>query len=66
MKLEHRLATLVGLAVGLAGVALVPGAAAGAPRRRRPAAISSAPTRSSCAGAGADRRSGACREQLHA
>jgi hypothetical protein len=29
MKLEHRLATLVGLAVGLAGVALVPGAAAG-------------------------------------
>jgi hypothetical protein len=29
MKLEHRLATVVGLAVGLAGVALVPMAAAG-------------------------------------
>ena len=37
MKLEHRLATLVGLAVGLAGVALVPGAAAGArPPRSAP------------------------------
>jgi hypothetical protein len=39
MKLEHRLATLVGLAVGLAGVALVPAAAAGS----APAAAGSAP-----------------------
>jgi hypothetical protein len=39
MKLEHRLATLVGLAVGLAGVALVPGAAAAgsAPQPAAPA-----------------------------
>ena len=38
MKLEHRLATLVGLAVGLAGVALVPAAAAGsAPQPAAPA-----------------------------
>jgi hypothetical protein len=37
MKLEHRLATLVGLAVGLAGVALVPGAAAaGGPQPAAP------------------------------
>lgn len=47
MKLEHRLATVVGLAVGLAGVALVPAAgAAGSPQPTTPAqaqALISAP-----------------------
>jgi len=47
MKLKHRLATVVGLAVGLAGVALVPIAAAGDPQPATPAqaqALISAPS----------------------
>jgi hypothetical protein len=36
MKLEHRLATVVGLAVGLAAVAFVPAAAAGGPQPAAP------------------------------